>query len=137
MKNRSIELDSLSELFELQNVEFVALQKDVNFTEIAKYPFIKNLGIDFVTFEDSAKALEDIDVLITVDTAMLHLAGTMGVKTFLILPQTPEWRWFSDTSKTPWYNSVTIFKQSKNKDLGTIVKEIKKNLQNLSGFNII
>ena len=55
---------------------------------------------------------KNIDVLITIDSAIAHLAGAMGVKTFLLLPYASEWRWFVETEKTDWYDSVRIFKQS-------------------------
>ena len=71
-----------------------------------------NLGKDFKNFTDTAKALMAMDVLVTVDTSVAHLAGALGVKTYLLLPYATDWRWFDDTQTTPWYKSVEIFKQT-------------------------
>ena len=65
----------------------------------------------FKNFTDTAKALKAMDVLVTVDTSVAHLAGALGVKTYLLLPYATDWRWFSDTKKTLWYDSIEIFKQ--------------------------
>ena len=70
-----------------------------------------NLGKDFKSFADTAKALMAMDVLVTVDTSVAHLAGALGIKTYLLLPYASDWRWFRDTKTTPWYDSVEIFKQ--------------------------
>ena len=53
-----------------------------------------------------------MDVVVTVDTSVAHLAGALGVNTFLLLPYASDWRWFEDTKTTPWYQSVRIFKQT-------------------------
>ena len=70
----------------------------------------------------------NLDLFITIDTAAANLAGALGVKTFLLLPYASEWRWFSDTQKTPWYDSVTIFKQKQHWDWSIPVQEIQKQL---------
>ena len=56
--------------------------------------------------------LKSMDLVVTVDTSVAHLAGAMGVKTYLMLPYVSDWRWFKDTKITPWYNSIEIFKQT-------------------------
>ena len=70
-----------------------------------------NLAKDFKSFSDTASALKAMDVVVTVDTSVAHLAGALGVKTYLLLPYASDWRWFGDTKTTPWYKSVEIFKQ--------------------------
>ena len=70
-----------------------------------------NLAKDFKSFSDTASALKAMDVVVTVDTSVAHLAGALGVKTYLLLPYASDWRWFCDTKTTPWYKSVEIFKQ--------------------------
>ena len=68
--------------------------------------------------------------MITVDTSVAHLAGALGVKTFLMLPYASDWRWFNNTKTTEWYNSVEIFKQndpiSWEKPIGDILCRLKE-----------
>ena len=71
-----------------------------------------NLGKNFKDFSDTAEAIMAMDVLVTVDTSVAHLAGALGVKTYLLLPYATDWRWFNDTTTTPWYKSIEIFKQT-------------------------
>ena len=71
-----------------------------------------NLAKDFKNFSDTAKAMKSMDIIISVDTSVAHLAGALGIKTFLMLPYVSDWRWFNDTKTTPWYTSVEIFKQT-------------------------
>ena len=71
-----------------------------------------NLAKDFNDFSDTAKALKAMDLVITVDTSVAHLAGALGIKTFLLLPYASDWRWFENNKTTPWYKSVEIFKQT-------------------------
>ena len=77
-----------------------------------RYPQMINLAKDFKDFESTAKAMKNMDIIISVDTSVAHLAGALGVKTYLLLPYSNDWRWFDDTKTTPWYNSVEIFKQT-------------------------
>ena len=80
------------------NIKF--LEPIINMEEIQPY-----------SFQVEAEALNGIDLLITVDTSVAHLAGALGVKTWLLLPYSTDWRWFDDDKTTPWYDSVEIFKQ--------------------------
>ena len=91
-----------------------------------------NLAKDFKNFEDTAKAMKNMDIVITVDTSVAHLAGALGVKTFLLLPYSSDWRWFSDTQKTPWYNSIEIFKQNDPISWETPIEEILCKLKEFS-----
>ena len=67
---------------------------------------------DVTDFRDTAERLGDLDALISVDTAVAHLAGAMGLPTFVLLPHTPDWRWMLSRSDTPWYQSVRLFRQT-------------------------
>ncbi len=62
-------------------------------------------------FQESASYMRDADLVISVDTSVLHLAGSMGVETWGLLPFTSEWRWQSDPDRTAWYPSVRLFRQ--------------------------
>ena len=97
----------------IENVQIYSFQVQDSLKGNEKYSDkIINLATDFKDFSDTAKAMKSMDLIISVDTSVAHLAGALGIKTFLMLPYSPDWRWFSDTKTTPWYNSIEIFKQT-------------------------
>ena len=112
MINRTINVKLFEPFFDLKNVQFYSFQVTDTFKGNEKYPQMINLAKDFKNFEDTAKAMKSMDLIISVDTAVAHLAGALGIKTFLMLPYVSDWRWFGDTKTTPWYNSIEIFKQT-------------------------
>ena len=71
-----------------------------------------------------------VDVLVTIDSSIAHMAGALGVKSFLLLPYTAEWRWFNDNYSTPWYKSVRIFKQSSSLSWDDVINQVKDVLSN-------
>ena len=87
-----------------------------------------NLACNFRDFTDTAAALKSMDAVVTVDTCILHLAGALGVKAYLLLPYSSDWRWFDDKKTTPWYKNVEIFKQknpiSWEEEINDIVKKL-------------
>lgn len=112
MINRTINIKCFEPLMNLANIQIYSFQVDDTLNGCEQYPQMINLGKDFKNFSDTAKALKAMDVLVTVDTSVAHLAGALGVKTYLLLPYATDWRWFDDTKTTPWYDSVEIFKQT-------------------------
>ena len=91
-----------------QNIHFFDIDKDI--------PFVDTIAI-----------LQNIDILITIDSAIAHLAGVLGVKTWLLLGYGSDWRW-SNTNETYWYNSVEIIRMHENIELKNILPEIKNKL---------
>jgi ADP-heptose:LPS heptosyltransferase len=67
---------------------------------------------DVTDCRDTAERLGNLDALVSVDTAAAHLAGAMGLPTFVLLPHTPDWRWMLSRSDTPWYQSMRLFRQT-------------------------
>ncbi len=128
LKNRSIELREFSMLFENKNCTFYSFQKDDVKNQVAAYPDIINLGETFRDFSDTLAAAANLDYMITIDTAMVHLAGCLGIKTFLLLPYASEWRWFDDEKQTPWYKDVEIFKQDKTMEWAKPINNIYEHL---------
>lgn len=131
--NRSIKLKELAKLFDLksENIEFYSFQKDDPKNQIADFGDLIDVGQSFKNYADTAAALKNLDLLITIDSSIAHLAGALGVKTFLMLPYSSEWRWFNDTKTTPWYDSVSIFKQTIPYDWSGVVDEIFEKIKNL------
>ena len=79
-------------------------------------------------YTDTAIFLKNIDILVTIDTSIAHLAGAMGIKTFLLLPYDSEWRWFTDEEKTPWYDSIKIFKQKEPNNWKDVIQRVKNEI---------
>jgi hypothetical protein len=97
-----------------KHVRFFSLYKGKMVDELLPYRgLIKDLGSHFKDFGDTAWAIERLDLVITVDTAVAHLAGAMGKPTWVLLPCIPEWRWLLDREDSPWYPGVMrLFRQS-------------------------
>lgn len=127
-KNRSIPLQEIQPLFLNKNIQFYSLQIG---SSVIENDSVIDLN-DYVTdYNDTAAIIANLDLVISIDSSVLHLAGAMGIKTFLMLPYTPEWRWFNDDKTTPWYDSVTIFKQTEIGDWKSVVARINKRLKKL------
>ena len=113
MINRTINIKLLEPILNLEEVQIYSFQVRDTLKGNEKYADkMINLASNFKDFSDTARAMKAMDVLISVDTSVAHLAGALGVKTFLMLPYVNDWRWFNDTKTTPWYKSVEIFKQT-------------------------
>lgn len=130
MINRTINIRLFEDILNLDNVQIYSFQVRDSLKGNERYPQMINLAKDFSNFNDTAKALKSMDAVITVDTSVAHLAGALGVKTYLMLPYASDWRWFDDTKTTPWYQSVEIFKQNEpiswEKPFGDIICRLKE-----------
>jgi len=133
MLNRTINPEQMEPLMNIDNVQLYSLQYQDSFCGNEKYPQMVNLAKDFKDFNDTAKAIKSMDLIITADTAVAHLAGALGVKTFLLLPYVSDWRWFDDKNTTPWYKSIKIIQQT---DPNSWQNEINELLNLLSCKNI-
>ena len=131
MINRTINVKSFEPVLNLEGVQFYSLQCNDTFNGVELYPQMIDLAKDLKDFSDTAKAIKAMDVVVTVDTSVAHLAGALGVKTFLLLPYATDWRWFKDRKRTPWYDSVEIFKQTNSLCWDEQMKEIAEKLNSL------
>ena len=82
-------------------------------------------------FVDTAKYIEELDLVISVDTAVAHLAASMNKKVWLLLDYAPDWRWGLEDSKTIWYPSLQIFRQKKAGDWNGLIKNILQALKTI------
>ena len=109
--NRTLNISLYEPFLKIKNVQFYSLQVNPTMNNYKNYDLI-TLGEGFKNFDDTAGAVSNLDLVITVDTSVAHLAGGLGIKTFMLLPYCPDWRWFDNDKKSEWYNSLTIFKQT-------------------------
>ena len=129
--NRSLTLKQLKTIFE-SNAEFVVLQKDIN--EESNH-FINDLENaifhrpEIKSFSDTAALIDLVDLVISVDTSILHLAAAMGKPTWVMLPFCPDWRWMIDTDRSPWYPTVKLFRQKAQGDWNSVVTPITEELE--------
>jgi tetratricopeptide (TPR) repeat protein len=112
--NRSIAPERFAEIFALPNLDFISVQKDVGAgqAEILRRHGVIALGQDFEDFADTAAVLAQLDLLISVDTSVAHLAGAMGKAVALLLSYPAEWRWLLERSDSPWYPTMRLFRQN-------------------------
>jgi len=79
-------------------------------------------------FSDSAAIIDNLDLVISVDTATVHLAGALGKKCWALIPYVPDWRWSMERTDTRWYGSVRLFRQPKLNDWGSVMDEVTDEL---------
>ena len=111
---RSCRLDDFAPLIELPDTEFISFQAGPRAGELQKSGWqglIRDAGKKLVPFEMMADALAEVDLVITVDTAMAHLAGALGRRVWTLLAFAPDWRWQLGRIDTPWYPTMRLFRQ--------------------------
>ncbi len=121
---RSIPLSVLMEsLSKVAGAEFVSLQKG-NRAEEAGATRLIRADRDIADFQDTAAALTRVDLLICVDTSVLHLAGAMGRPVWGLIAAVPDWRWMLARPDSPWYPTLRLFRQSAPRDWSTVAGEV-------------
>lgn len=113
---RSLALKHFAALAEIPGVNLISLQRGPGEDELAKFatelPIIAPPALDNdVAFADTAALLRSVDLVVTSDSAIAHLAGALECPTWLLLSHRPDWRWGSEGSTTPWYPSMTLMRQ--------------------------
>ena len=116
--NRSVPFGILSELFDL-DATFVSLQKDPSADDRAL--LARSEVIDFTDqladFAETSALLSCLDLVISVDTSVAHLAGALGRPVWTLLPYTPDYRWLLDRDDSPWYPTMRLFRQEREPQL--------------------
>lgn len=126
--NRSIPFKRFKELM-ISGVDYFCLQKEIkadDANELVTDSRVRLVGSELKDFSDTAAIVELMDLVITVDTSVAHLAGAMGKETWVLLPFVPDWRWLMDRSDCPWYWSVRLFRQNSRGDWSPVLASVRR-----------
>jgi hypothetical protein len=132
--NRSISLRAFSAMLDV-DATFVSLQKDPRPDDkavLAARGDIVDLTAHLTDFVETAALISCLDLVITVDTSVAHLAGAMGCPTWLLLPYTPDWRWLLDRDDSPWYPTLRLFRQQETRDYTQVIDRVRAELDVMS-----
>lgn len=131
---KSFELSNFYGLNKFKNVKVYSLQKGYGLDELEQVNNnlqIVNIGKEFKDFSDTLAAISNLDLVITVDTSVAHLAGAIGKPTWVLLPYSADWRWFLNIQETPWYNSMKLYRQDKLNNWSSAFSKVYRDLYNL------
>jgi tetratricopeptide (TPR) repeat protein len=140
-RNRSIALERFAALLSVPNVEFVSLQKNLSPAQgdaLRTHDNVTLIGEELVDFADTAAVIELLDLVVSVDTSVVHLAGALGKPVWALLPFSPDFRWLLERADTPWYPSARLFRQLRLGDwesvLGSVRQELMDKVGDMQGF---
>ncbi len=133
--NRSIPLAGLIGHLP-DDLDYFCLQKEVRAADeaaLASHPQLRSVRRDLVDFGDTAALCELMDVVISVDTSVAHLAGALGRPVWIALPFNPDWRWMLERSDSPWYPSATLYRQTCAGQWEDVLAKLGRDLRLLAG----
>jgi tetratricopeptide (TPR) repeat protein len=129
-RNRSMPLRLLAPILDLDAI-FVSLQKDLRPDDrvfLAERKEMVDLTADLGDYTDTAALISCLDLVITVDTSVAHLAGALGRPTWILLPYTPDYRWLLDRDDSPWYPTTRLFRQTEMGDYVSVIARVRAEL---------
>jgi hypothetical protein len=129
-RNRSIPLHLLTRILDV-DATFVSLQKDLCPSDNAvlrERADIIDLTAQLGDFTETAALISCLDLVVTVDTSVAHLAGALGCPTWILLPYTPDYRWLLDRDDSPWYPTVRLFRQNETRDYEMVLHRVRSEL---------
>jgi tetratricopeptide (TPR) repeat protein len=132
-RNRSIPLSMFSRLLDVDAI-FVSLQKDPRAGDQAvlrERTEIVDLTAGLTDFVETAALISCLDLVITVDTSVAHLAAAHGRPTWILLPNVPDYRWLLDRDDSPWYPTVRLFRQTETREYETVLDRVRNELRSL------
>lgn len=130
-RRRSIPLAAFAPLLEMSDADFFLLQPDIRqrdeaylqATTVLQWP-----GRELKEFDDTAALIRNLDLVIGVDTAAVHLAGALGVPVWVLLSKAADWRWFLERRDSPWYASASLFRQTQAGDWDELLGRVRAEL---------
>ena len=129
-RSRSMPLQMMSGILDVDAM-FVSLQKDLRPQDAdilrTRKEIIDDSG-DLIDFSETAALVSCLDLVITVDTSVAHLAAALGRPTWILLPYNPDFRWMLNRDDSPWYPSVRLFRQSESRDYASVIERVRTEL---------
>ena len=133
---RSCPPDQLGPIFDVANTVFFSLQKGVDIFVLPQEAQVTDLASGLTNFSDTAGAIADLDLVITVDTAVAHLAGALGATVWVMLGHAPDWRSMRERDDSPWYPTMRLFRQNHPGDWNGTAKRVAEELNKFAARRI-
>jgi len=129
-RNRSCPLPVLAALLDVPGCRWFSLQRGPAAEQLGlpEAAAIVDLGREFRTYADTAAAIAALDLVVTVDTSIAHLAGALARPAWVMIPHAPDWRWLRDRGDSPWYPSIRLFRQARAGDWPGVVAAMRSAL---------
>ncbi|MBD2181524.1 FkbM family methyltransferase [Aerosakkonema funiforme] len=130
---RSCSLSNFLSILNIPQIAFYSLQKGAKTAELSELGIgekVQDLSEKFHDFADTAAAVAQLDLVISVDTSVAHLAGALGKPLWLVLAKVPDWRWMLDREDTPWYPTMRLFRQLRSGDWAEVFERVAVALEN-------
>jgi hypothetical protein len=133
-----MKLADLRPVLELPGLRFVSLQVGEDAEQIMEFSnIVEDYRCRISDFGDTAALMSTLDLIITIDTAVAHLAGALGLKAWVMLKYAADWRWFTMRNDSPWYSNFRLFRQEHETSLwGGVIRKIAKELDDLSARSL-
>jgi hypothetical protein len=132
---KSFQVTWLRDISQLPSIRLISLQKNEGSEQVTTLPDgmkVETLGDDFDcgpdAFLDTAAVMENLDLVITADTSIAHLAGALGRPTWVALRLVPDWRWLLDRHDSPWYPTMRLFRQQTRDDWSSVFSAMEREL---------
>ncbi len=130
-RNRSCKLTDFLPILQMPGVKFYSLQKGERTTELTQLPAhiqIEDMSSQLNNYADTAAVINQLDLVITVDTSVAHLAGALAKPVWTLLCFNPDWRWLEEGENTPWYPTMRLFRQSQLREWQEVVEKVRVEL---------
>jgi hypothetical protein len=132
-KYRSFPLSACEPIMDINGLNLISLQIGAGSNQLDSYPGkiidLVKLTSTSLDFNETAAITMNLDLVITADTSIAHLAGALGVKVWLALPYSPDWRWLLDREDSPWYPTMHLFRQKERGNWREVFERIGKTLK--------
>mgnify|MGYP003666351616 FL=1 len=129
---RSLPLAALAPLFEVPDIAWISLQKETPRDDLPLPAGLRDVSRHLESFADTASLIDQLDLVITVDTAVAHLAGALGRPVWVMLPNGGDWRWLMDRPDSPWYPSARLYRQDRTRTWAPVAEAVAHDLAGLN-----
>jgi ADP-heptose:LPS heptosyltransferase len=133
---RSIRMAGLASILATPGVDFFGLQKpfpEEDRAFAAAHPQFTDLSLELGDFAETGAVMQNLDLIIAVDTAVVHLAGALGREAWVLVPEPADWRWLLNRTDSPWYPTLRLFRQQKAADWAPVMADVARSLAARAG----